>query len=1052
MPPDELPFYTFLPWARQGIAARIEQADNLGLDLTAGPKGRATLTASLELEALPVPGAQAPAPSTVSKTVQLVGPGDVGAFKADAVLRTYPKAGALNATPGELAFVEFYEEDFPWRYTPAHAVGHQLRPWLALLVLGDDEYSLLRPPGLLPILELTNTALLPPVDETWAWAHVQVATPLDDVGHLNQVVTDAPDHALSRLLSPRRLRAGAAYHAFVVPAFETGRRAALGQPWSDVPAQQPSWGVGANQPFPVIFEWRFAAGITGDFEPLARALVPRRVGDSFGKRPLDLSQPGYGLDGRLPATTELEGALCPLNLARTDYPQSPGATAESALEGNVDLNEDYRDPILAAAVGDDPIVAPPAYGRRHAGFARVADVTDTGDYGWLRELNLDPRSRCAAGLGADLVRSRDEEFMERAWTQVAALRDVNQRLREAELALSASERLFEKHIERAGDDDRVLVLTAAVQSGLARSGTTSVRGEVDASRVPAAAQAPAFRRITRPQRPLMRRLAGGTVDAFQQGLIGRLNLDPGDDDAASTAPPQPEPPASVAVEDVTQSVDAAVGNLAQEPPKPRRLFLELARDYLAQQRRQGVDLAAIDDGTLKRDLPPLLDAQIPADPNAPADDPQQLLRKGVVELIGAIKEVRKDDADDATILLEAAVFTKHFGHGVEAKAYRGVTVAPFGAAPTVAASATDPNSAAAFQTALAGFTTDEIQGRPVPPPADPLEASSTLAGAVLTQLRPRAALGARLNTVLPGIQDELQAQAQAPRALRPVMAYPVFRDPLFELLRELSQDYILPNVADLPTDTIVLMEPNGRFIESVMAGVNHEFARELLWREFPTDQRGTSFRVFWGTRDALAAPARNDILEMHLWRGRLGSQSPSVSGLLVLVVRGRLLEKFPKTHVFAQKAAFDPQNTSGPRVLDPAGEVRDPVLHGHLDPDIEIYGFDLDPNEARGNSIAPAGWFFVFMERPGQPRFGLDSDGVVPVLDSWDALHWDHLQPADAEQVLVKTNAGLAPQPDPGSPAWGATAADMASILFQSPVLLARHAAEMLPTSTSPLI
>ena len=30
-----------------------------------------------------------------------------------------------------------------------------------------------------------------------------------------------------------------------------------------------------------------------------------------------------------------------------------------------------------------------------------------------------------------------------------------------------------------------------------------------------------------------------------------------------------------------------------------------------------------------------------------------------------------------------------------------------------------------------------------------------------------------------------------------------------------------------------------------MVGLNHEFARELLWREFPTDQRGSYFRQFW---------------------------------------------------------------------------------------------------------------------------------------------------------------------------------------------------------------
>ena len=41
------------------------------------------------------------------------------------------------------------------------------------------------------------------------------------------------------------------------------------------------------------------------------------------------------------------------------------------------------------------------------------------------------------------------------------------------------------------------------------------------------------------------------------------------------------------------------------------------------------------------------------------------------------------------------------------------------------------------------------------------------------------------------------------------------------------------------------MLTNPPFIEAYMVGLNHEFARELLWREYPTDQRGPPFRQFW---------------------------------------------------------------------------------------------------------------------------------------------------------------------------------------------------------------
>ena len=82
----------------------------------------------------------------ISKRVEIVGPGDILQIKSDAILRTEPYHNAVNVTPGELAFVEFYEEDFPWRYTPARPATvteaaearHKLRPWIALFVLRSD--------------------------------------------------------------------------------------------------------------------------------------------------------------------------------------------------------------------------------------------------------------------------------------------------------------------------------------------------------------------------------------------------------------------------------------------------------------------------------------------------------------------------------------------------------------------------------------------------------------------------------------------------------------------------------------------------------------------------------------------------------------------------------------------------------------------------------------------------------------------------------------------------------------------------------------------------
>lgn len=1039
---DPLPRYTFLPWARRGVAASIDQVDHLGTTPAAGPAGRATVTAALTVEITPVPGAPAAAPSGITKTVAIVGPGDVKAFQPAAVLRAVPVPGAVNATPGELAFVEFYDEDFPWRYTPARATPeHRLRPWLALFVLqagADAEFTLLPRPGELSILVVSDGVTLPPVTESWAWAHVQASGDLGDVGDLDDFVARAPDHALSRLISPRRLRPLRDYHAFVVPALETGRRAGLGDPDPAVPAQQPSWGTPAQNRFPVLYDWAFRTAEVSDFETLARRPRPFPVGEGFGRRDLDLSDPGAGLPAA--PTAHLEGALRPVGFPRVAFPDEPGTELRDALRELVDRSEDYRDDDPAAQP-DDPVITPPAYARLPAGAARVADAAAVApQLDWLVELNADPRSRAAAGLGAEIVRQRDEELMARAWAQVDELNAVNQRLREADLALAASERIYGKHVAGA-DADRLLQLTAAVQSAVAIDGTRTVRGAVDASRVPAAAQSTAFRRIARPQRRLVRAVQ---AEGMRAGLVTRLNADTGQTDALSAAPPAPEPAAGVDIALVAAAVTGAVAQLASQPVKPREQFLLIAYDEV--QARGGAAGPPVTDpgdlDTLRQALHGRLDTAVPppaggAPPAAGAGEQVAALRTGTGEIIDAVARLEPDPSGQVIITIGAAVFESQFGTVIDGKTYRGLTAAPPDSPLTRTATAADPAKAAAFAADFGVFTT--LAGtRPAAVQPDPLTAPSAVADRVSGAMLPRTALPARLRTVVRGADAAVAALVRT-RRLRPVLAHPRFPDPLFEPLRQLGQDFVVPNIADLPPESIAVMEPNGRFIEAVMAGASTELARELLWNEFPTDQRGTYFSRFWDARDAGVDTPPPDIRDLADWTGPLGEQSGRTGGLLVLVVRAELLVKFPNTVVFAQHGTY----VTGGRTLDDAGDVKYPVLRGHLDPDIELYGFELTPAAAVGTA-ADAGYFFCFMERPGQNRFGLDLADPPPALDTWDALAWAHLA-GDADLVtLGGANAGLAPAAA-GQPPWNQTAAHQAAIFCQSPVLLARHATDMLP-------
>jgi hypothetical protein len=1044
LPGNPLPLYSFLPWSRRGIAAQIDQADHLGATPDAGPAGRATLTAELTVEAVAVPGAADPGPTAVSRTVSLVGPGDVQGLTPGTVLRSVPNPGTNDATPGELAFVEFYDEDFPWRYTPAKATAtHRLRPWLALLVLEEGEYEVVERPGLPGIVTVADHAPLPPPTEAWAWAHVQMTGAVAaDGSDLDALVGSTPDHSLSRLLSPRRLLAYRTYRAFVVPAFETGRLAGLGTADPAVPAQRPAWGSGQPRRFPVVHGWSFRTSKDASFETLA--LRPKAIvaGQSFGKRPLDVSDPGADLPVVRGATVPLEGALQPLRFARDPYPTVPGPALAAGLQALVDLTEDYRE----QGTMDDPIVTPPAYGRAPAGLQRVADTATVSGLDWVAELNNDPRNRAAAGLGAQIVQQRDEELMERAWTQVEALEAVNKRLREADLALTTTEQIFAKHVAR-GDTDRVLAVTATAHAAIAAEGAATLRGQIDASRVPAAAQAPAFRRMTRPLTNVVRTVTANQASTLSSGLVAGLNAEPGADGTVSAAPPAPDPAAGLPLDTVLEAAASAAAQQATQPVKPRERFLTVAYDELRARTSGPGGLVPIANGTPPTqalvDLRTALRARLFALIPAGATGEQARLRDGVEELIGSVLRLDVPRPASAVLPLVPAVFAKYFGDSVDGKSYQGVTACPAGSSLDDTASTANPASVQGYVDAL-GQLSDVSTARPPDPVADPLDKPDTIADALTRRLHPRATLPARLSTVLTGLDVDLTAAAVQARRLKPVLAYPTFDDPLFEPLRLISQDYVLPNLADLPPESIALMEPNTRFIESLMAGACTEMARDLLWNEYPTDQRGTYFARFWDPRDAGPANPAADITALHTWGGDLGTHAVRSGNLLVLVVRAALLVKFTDTIVFAQQARFVGSGPSRTRTLDDTGSVRYPVVTGHLEPDIRLYGFELTPDAAAGDDT-DAGYFFCFMERPGQVRFGLDTADPPPPLTTWDALAWAHLSGGGgAMQVLVADNAALAPTTQ-GLPQWGATSAHMASILFQSPVLLARHASDMIP-------
>jgi len=327
----------------------------------------------------------------------------------------------------------------------------------------------------------------------------------------------------------------------------------------------------------------------------------------------------------------------------------------------------------------------------------------------------------------------------------------------------------------------------------------------------------------------------------------------------------------------------------------------------------------------------------------------------------------------------------------------------------------------------------------------------------------------------------------------------VFDMPMYEELLRMSVDTFVPNIGLIPTNSITLLESNRRFIESYLVGLNHEMAREMLWREYPTDQRGTPFRQFWDPRSALPEPGDDpaavrdrqyDIKPIHLWgkAARLGendSRPRSGPGAdksgLVLVIRGELLKKYPTAAIYAHKAAWPvvrgKVDMSGERVpvpvpddvSPPSGLIKLPIYEAKVEPDIYLLGFDLGADAARGED-GDLGWFFVIKERPGDPRFGVDEaqPGPPTPVEVWNDLTWSRVDPQDRHHFIqfdADITVGLDSfngdeddqekaeqrEDDENLKSWRSdiSSADVAYILFQAPVLVAVHAQEMLPDARS---
>ncbi len=1132
--------YSFLPYLRQGLANNVKN--------TGGARGIYTVKLKVESDN----GSNL---SLAPRDVELYGPGDVVGIDPNGIVKTEPRSFITNFEPNYLAHIEFYEEDFPWRYTPmAPEASHRLKPWIVLVLLKEGEFKngqnlLDRPSPYITLKDVTPDQVFPNEDQSWAWAHVHVNQDIvgktieDTAGgmepvlnKLQDILNKNADLAYSRLVCPRKLEADTNYHAFVLPAFESGRLAGVGADQAQINAAgvKLSWDAPTNMEYPVYFRWEFKTGAEGDFEQLVRLLVPKPADLRVGRRDMDMTQPKANLEWVEAPDFDLEGILRlggALQVPRKTLPAPEREKLEkldnwakdrfphpfqTQLAALLNLADDYQVKETQPAntdAGDagvvffeendpDPIITPPIYGRWHAMVERVLQDRDGNpihhDYNWLNELNLDPRYRVPAHFGTRVVQTNQENYMNAAWEQVGEVIKANQQIRYAQIAEAASAVLYQKYLVATQEKNaaQALLLTAPLQKRIMYEGST-VFQQFRESLAPNAVLSEPMRRILRPRgrfvKDLQAKSPAGTV--FKpEVLVEKMNSG-----EVLAAPPKVIAPGLPSAEGLSEALKPnnlppwlvnLLGQYPWLPWVPLGLALLVALFLLL----TGLGLAS---GSL-----------------------------GLAICVGLVY---------LSILLFRWRKQLRAADGVKQENQTPEAVAALPSSPDFRLSELGEN----FQPRLGGGADNEAARRFKESLGDSFRLVQLTDRAVEPpkplRTLPIAAVGATMvNRLDPGvtipkwtwerirIPDWIRNQMPQEEFVE-AMAYPRFDLPMYKPLVDISAELFLPNINLIEYNSITLLETNQKFIEAYMVGLNHEFARELLWREYPTDQRGSYFRQFWDASTLLNTTDTNhegkteeeirelyrDIPKLHRWSkfSNLGDhdhrQKPGEvpEEEVVLVIRGELLKKYPNAVVYAHKAVWENKSDTDPtfdktkaRDLYKPDEgdkskpdfkvIRTPLYEARVSPDITFFGFKLGVDEAKGDSdpqtptLDNAGWFFVIKERPGEPRFGFD----IPKADvdaqpniTWNDISWSEVLPGvdfevpQPNPIIVNVNPNPAVAIKHPIPAgtqkpdgleeqhnediqihWNTAgkqvdAADLAYIMYQVPVLVAVHAAEMLP-------
>lgn len=964
MTDEKLAHYYFLPYLRGGLATLIADTTTTARAKVNIPLQAVGVNSELRADIDPPGG------------VELYGPGDVLGFDEGVITRREPERDVSDREPNYFPLIEFGQPDFPWRFNAGPENG-KLEPWITLIVLKaegsdkefDDGCNLPNlPKPKTPCITVKKIGSLPNLAESWRWAHVQMTTdePLDPTKDLDTIIQNEPDGVVSRLVCARRLAPGTLYHAFVVPTFKLGALAGLG---FDIDHEESALDLAWESDSSMNQDPRYSNGPGLALPYYYRWAFRTGLRGDFETLVRRLEPRKLTGLGRREVDCSTPGYELPA-VKRTD--ESGNESHTLGLEGAL---MSWR--MKPTKWGHDSETWSPSEEQQEPLHLALANL--------LRQ----PKADLVDGTTTPTVgppiygrwhAARDEvEPSKKAWLNVLNL-DPRHRMVAAfgtEVVQRQQEELMASAWDQVGAIDEANEILRRAQLGRESS-------------------LPIFRQRLQPM---------SVCDLIRITSPVHARVLMGPDNASST---------------VRHHFSRSRVPLAALDPAFRRLW---RRGPVRRRQKQDQDLDRKD--ILER----LNDGTLCA--AGPAPDPDGALRicQTSFELLKEFKILEQlypaeDEHDPNKVIGELNLFCEE-----------NLSCALFKDIPGCPDFTGDPYEEWTGHEDLIGDDSDAaVQFRKfllvMCEELEPSEAQDSgridldqVRATLIEALDPRKTIVSRTRARLHIFDVVEQADP-----LDPIMAAPEFDKPMYEPLNEISQDLILPGLASVPQNTIALVKTNGRFVESYMVGLNHEMARELLWREYPTDQRGSYFRQFWDVSNVIPSQSDLAVLEadvrakleeagieisddlveeevearleekfkdvkpLHEWRENLlganDNRPPAATNgeeeNVVLLIRGDLLRKYPNTRIYAVESK---------RIPDGAGDTkRVPGLPEHLPKPPEDKPEEEWPEESRpgqqkdpilSGQLPPDVTFFGFDLTPSQAEgtSGENPDGWFFVIE-----------------------------------------------------------------------